>query len=202
MHHKWIVEMTAPLVGRHQRRESQVRHGSVRSATFKNFLGLQKLKKAAVGFIVTHLTASEVGNLGDIFQSIDQNNDGFMNLQELDNALAHGDFSLDLKEKLKELRQILSLSGDERLNWKDFLAAMTDKSLLMREDKIKMAFEHFKKSDNQCLHWSDLVEILGGESQAKEIIGDIDTDGDGLISFEEFKTLMAFSFSESEMNDS
>jgi len=202
MHHRWIVEMTAPLVGRHQRRESQVRHGSVRSATFKNFLGIQKLKKAAVGFIVTHLTASEVGNLGEIFQSIDQNNDGFMTLQELDNALAHGDFSLELKEKLKELREILSLSGDERLNWKDFLAAMTDKSLLMREDKIKMAFEHFKKSDNQCLHWSDLVEILGGESQAKEIIGDIDADGDGLISYEEFKALMAISFSESEMNDS
>ena len=103
-----------------------------------------------------------------------------------------------MQEELRQLRNDLSLSGEDTLNWKDFLSAMMDKSLLMREDKIRMAFEHLKKSESQCLLISDLVDFFGGESQAKDIMGQIDSDGDGQISFEEFKNMMAHSFTENE----
>ena len=81
---------------------------------------------------------------------------------------------------------------------KDFLAVMTDKSLLIREDKIRMAFEHFKKATNNALLVTDLVDILGGEDQARDIMGAVDTDGDGCISYEEFRQMMTESFSDSD----
>jgi len=102
--------------------------------------------------------------------------------------------SSDIHEQLRLLREELSLSGEVELDLENFLASMIDKNILIREDKIRMAFEHFKHSDNDdegSLKLSDFVRMLGAENQAHEIFSIIDTDGDGLISYKEFLTIMA-----------
>jgi Ca2+-binding EF-hand superfamily protein len=55
-----------------------------------------------------------------------------------------GNFSPALKEALLDLREEFRLSGEDTINWKDFLAATMDKNLAMKEDKIREAFDHFK----------------------------------------------------------
>lgn len=110
-----------------------------------------------------------------------------------------GNFSPALKEALIDLREELKLSGEETMDWKDFLTGTMDKNLALREDKIRQAFDHFKSAgDDNCLVLSDLVEIFGGEAQAKEIMGVIDTDEDGQISYEEFKAAIARSMDEDD----
>ena len=95
-------------------------------------------------------------------------------------------FPVQVQEDLQDLREDLSLSGTDKIKWKEFLAATMDKSLAIREDKVHLAFDHFKRSNSQTLQLSDLIGILGGETQAREIIGFVDSDGDGKISFEDF----------------
>jgi len=73
---------------------STVQHGSQRCGKFRKFMGLKKLKKAALGYIATNLTQTEIGNLGDIFKKIDKKGDGTMTVRELDDALQHGRFFL------------------------------------------------------------------------------------------------------------
>jgi Ca2+-binding EF-hand superfamily protein len=89
-------------------------------------------------------------------------------------------------DNLKTLREDLSLEGTDKIKWKEFLAATMDKNLAMREDKVQLAFEHFKQSDSNSIQLSDLIEILGGETQAREIMGYLDSDGDGKITFDDF----------------
>lgn len=191
LNHTWIQEqMRCEKVGR------EIIHTSERSGTFKKFIGMQKLKKAALGYIATNLSPAEVGYLGDIFRKIDTDGDGRMSLQEIDMALMREDFSLDLQERLHHLKEDLSLSGEETLYWKDFLASMMDKSLLIKEDKIRMAFEHFRQADDNCLRMSNLVQIFGGPSTARDIMGDIETYGDRLITYEEFRVMMTVSFND------
>jgi calcium-dependent protein kinase len=67
-----------------------VARGSVRHETFRKYLAMKKLKKAALSAIATHLTQAEVGSLGAIFHEIDKDEDGLMSLSDLDTALAHG----------------------------------------------------------------------------------------------------------------
>jgi calcium-dependent protein kinase len=88
------------------------------------------------------------------------------------------------------MTQELSLTGADTLNWKAFLAATMDKNLVMREDKIKMAFDRFKHSEADCLTIQDFNGIFENEAQGKEIFDYLDTDGDGKVSFDDFRNAM------------
>jgi len=184
MKHKWIAGQLSSKIA--PARRASVSHGSGRGATFKRYMAMQKLKKAALADIASSLTQEEVGTLEDIFRSIDKDGDGTMTLQDLTDALERENFPVKVMEDLKDLREDLSLSGTDKIKWKEFLAATMDKNLAIREDKVHLAFDHFKRSNSQTLQLSDLIGILGGEAQAREIIGFVDSDGDGKISFEDF----------------
>lgn len=54
---------------------------------------MQKLKKAALGYIAANLSETEVGSLGDIFHSLDKDNDGFLTLSDLDSAISKGELA-------------------------------------------------------------------------------------------------------------
>ena len=64
----------------------------LRGAEFSKYLGMKKLKKHALGYIASNLTQEQVGNLGEIFKTIDEGNDGVLTLNELDHAIAEGTF--------------------------------------------------------------------------------------------------------------
>jgi Ca2+-binding EF-hand superfamily protein len=88
------------------------------------------------------------------------------------------------------LKEELKLSDTDTLNWKAFLAATMDKNLVIREDKIKFAFDHFKHSDTDHLILQDFIAIFESEAQAKEIFEFLDSDRDGKVSFEDFRNAM------------
>lgn len=112
-----------------------------------------------------------------------------------------GNFSANIQDGLRTLRDKLSIAEDATLNWKDFLAGTIDKTLAMREDNLKMVFDHFKHgADASHLKFDDVVEIFGGEAQAQEIMQFMDSDGDGLISFEDFKKAVEVSM-EKDLGD-
>ena len=93
--------------------------------------------------------------------------------------------------ELRTLRNDLSLSGEDSLNWRDFIALMMDKQLVMKEDNLRMVFEHFKKSDPHYIVVSDIVDLVGGsEKQAMDIMNLVDNNSDGRIDFNEFRKMM------------
>lgn len=195
LEHKWIIEQTQK--SKRWKPSSSVQYKSGRSVSFKNFISMQKLKKATLAYIANNLSKTEVEDLEDIFRKIDRSEKGVVTLKEVDEALDTCNFPSDLQAELRRLREDLSLSGESTINWKDFSAVMMDKSLAKQDDKIRMAFDHFKKTDDKCLQISDLVDVLGGESQAKEIMGEMGVAKEGKISYEEFKSMMmAGSFAE------
>lgn len=195
--HKWI-QLYAEGISSTRR----IQHGKRRSLVFQNYMGMSKLKKLALGYIAANLTSTEIENLGEVFKSIDKEADGNMTLQELNQALTYQNFPPDLVSKLKVTQAELSLNGNEVINWKDFLAAMMDKNLMLKEDKIIMAFERFKEAEDNCLDVSQLVSVLGGEHAAKEIL-DLDQIGQRIsISMQEFKNMITSSFTDNgEMFD-
>lgn len=192
LNHEWIRQQTT-------RRNSILLHGGERSKPFKKFMGVNKLKKVALGYIATNLTEKDVKYLAEMFERLDNNDDGKLTIEQLETALASSEnFNLDLQDKLRSLRKDLRLTGNESIVWKDFLAAMADKSLLIKEQKIRIAFNHFHQSGNKRVKVSDLLDLIGGEEGAEEII-DLDLLGNKMeITQDEFHLLMTDSFTDDE----
>ncbi len=190
MSHGWITIHADPVDAHVNAEKPSLLKPSNRSTTFQKYLALQKLKKAALVVIASKLTRDQVGSLGDIFRRIDQSGDGTMTLTELDDAISRGNFSKEIQAELAVMKEKLSLSDSDTLNWKAFLAAAMDKNLVLREDKIKLAFDHFKHADTEYLTLQDFQAIFEQDGQAQEIFNYLDQDRDGLVSFQDFRTAM------------
>ena len=175
-----------------------IHHGSVRMGAFTNYLAMKKLKKAALGYIATNLTHDELSTLEDIFRSMDKEGNGHISLMELDEAISRGDFSENILHDLRELRKDLTLTGDQKLNWRDFVATTMDRSVALREENMKMAFEHFGHTNAEFLTIDDLVGIFGGTAQAQEVMAVLDTNRDGKVYFEDFRHALVESLDEDD----
>lgn len=99
-------------------------------------------------------------------------------------------FHPNITADLKRLREDLSLSGEDSINWREFIASMIDKNTIVTEDNLRMVFAHFKKSDPDYLLVSDISDLVGGEKHALEIMKKVDANSDGRIDFIEFKKMM------------
>lgn len=194
LNHRWIREKTRdttpPPKEGHRRQRTSIAVAP-RSIAFIKYRDMQKLKKAALAFLAVNATNDDITALKDVFHKIDTNNDGTITLQELDECLKDVHFGPNVTSDLRSLREELSLSGEDSLNWRDFIALMMDKNLVMKEDNLRMVFEHFKKSDPDHIVVSDIVDLVGGsEKQAMDIMKMVDDNSDGRIDFQEFRKMM------------
>lgn len=181
---------------------SSITHQSIRTGHFTNYLAMKKLKKAALGYIASNLTQSEVGTLKEIFQAMDKNKDGLISLSDLDSAIERGRFSERILQDLQELRSDLAISGDQQIDWRDFVASTMDRSVALREDNMRMAFEHFRHSHAEYLTIDDLADIFGGKAHAQEVMDILDTDMDGKVSFDDFRHALVESMENDDEEDS
>jgi calcium-dependent protein kinase len=188
LRHKWLVDQLGlDGVDKHA---SAITHRSIRTGHFTSYLAMKKLKKAALGYIASNLTQSEVGTLKEIFQAMDKNRDGLISLSDLDSAIERGRFSERILQDLQELRSDLAISGDVQIDWRDFVASTMDRSVALREDNVRMAFEHFRHSHAEYLTIDDLADIFE-VAHAQEVMDVLDTDRDGKVSFEDFRRALA-----------
>ena len=201
LQHTWLVEQLGAEQEDAQKKALMIK-SSRRTQNFQKYLALKKLKKAALGYIASNMTQTEVGALEDAFKSMDKHHTGRITLSDLDEAIEKGSFGAELSQDLRALRNDLSLNDDTEMNYRDFLAATIDRSLAMREDNVKMAFDHFHRhaTESDYLTQEDLLDIFGADAHARDVMEFLDHDGDGKVSFEDFKHAIAESLEDEEIS--
>lgn len=199
LEHNWLKEQLVV----EEEEPQEMKRGSIsilskRTGVFASYLAMKKLKKAALGYIASNLTHEEVGTLESIFDSIDKKGNGLVTLKELDDAIKKGNFSDNILHDLRELRTDLAIMGEPQLDWRDFVSSTLDRSVALRGENIKMAFDHFNHTGADYLTVNDLADIFGGLPQAREVMKVLDTDRDGKVSFEDFRLALVESMDEDE----
>jgi len=162
-------------------------------SNLKNFRAEQKLKQATLAYIVSQcLTKEETDKMEEIFAAMDKNNDGMLSKEEIsDGYEEHFGIPID-DEELDKIFSAIDTDGSGAIDYSEFLMATMNEQQLMSKEKLKQAFRMFDKDNSGTISRDEIKEALGNldEDVADKMISEVDADGDGEISFEEFEQMM------------
>jgi calcium-dependent protein kinase len=179
---------------------------SIKPERFQNFMNNLKAYKSSykieqliIMIIVHNLPLTEeVKELEKIFKKLDVNKDGKLTKEELLNGCDV--FFKDIpskKEDLEEIFENCDIDGDGFIEYEEFLCACIDKKKLLCEDYLKLAFNFFDLDGSGTITLKELQTVLKGEGEYNismdlivKIVSEIDVNGDGKITFDEFKKFM------------
>ena len=136
--------------------------------------------------------------LRDVFREIDTDGSGTISTAELRRALephvAHradsGGLEAGDRDAAQSLMEAADVSGDQQIDYREFIAATMQRQLYLREENVLKVFEHLDVDDSGDISVENLVALTGSKKKAEELIGEGDLDHSKTISYEEFKKLM------------
>ena len=159
---------------------------------FRTTLGLQKV---TISFLANQVSVNEeIKALKEEFDKFDVNKDGEISKQELIKCL---EISYPYQEAVQRANKIfneIDFNNDGSINFSEFLTANFKKEKLLSEDALEKTFKLFDIDGNGYITLDELKESMPIEITSKlewrELIEEVDKDGDCQISYEEFKEMM------------
>jgi len=163
----------------------------------RGFRSQNKLKKAALHIIAGQLNEDQIKSLRDTFMALDHNGDGLLTSAEMKEGL----LKAGLKQIPADLQQIMEdvdADGSGVIDYTEFLAATLDKRMYLQEDVCWSAFRLFDRNGDGKISQEELravldnedVESVCGAKAIAELMKEIDGNGDGVIDFQEFMSMM------------
>lgn len=128
----------------------------------KRFQKTKKLKKAALTYLASRASDSDVSEEMKIFEKLDKNNDGYITLKELKEGMGE----LADMDEIVEILKGVDIDVNGAINYNEFIAATMDQQNSI--NKIKEAFNVFDKDGDGVIDDKELKEVL--ESDQDEIM--------------------------------
>ncbi|XP_032947901.1 calcium-binding mitochondrial carrier protein SCaMC-1-like isoform X3 [Rhinolophus ferrumequinum] len=126
-------------------------------------------------------------NYGILFQDLDRNGDGVVDIIELREGLKNWSSTFGMHSE-KDIFKAGDTNDDSKLDFKEFLQYLKD-----HEKKMRLAFNSLDKNNDGVIDTSEIIAALKSlginisEAQAKNILQSIDTDGTMTIDWDEWK---------------
>jgi len=153
-----------------------------------------KLKDAVHTFIATQIiTQAEMSELRTAFQAIDKNGDGQISREELlekyQSRMAPGTAEQDVRQIMSKV----DTNNSGFLDYSEFLHASLDQAKHLSQKNLRAAFALFDTDGNGKISCEELKTMMmegKGEKGWKEVVREVDQNGDGEIDLREFEQLV------------
>ena len=163
-----------------------------------NFCEQSQLSDAVVTFITNYLmNDDELKLLKKLFFELDVKGVGVITKDELFTGM---DECFDKKITREEVDKIFSnidYDNNGTISFDEFVKAAIDKKKLLTDEKLRAAFSLFDRNGDGDIEAKELKEVIGDGDENNiednvwlKMIEEVDLDGNGVIDFEEFKTMM------------
>ncbi|GKC53853.1 probable calcium-binding protein CML25 [Tanacetum coccineum] len=135
--------------------------------------------------------------LTQVFRKFDVNGDGKISASELGSIMGSLGGQKPTETELENMIKEVDADGDGFIDLHEFIALNTkdiDSNELL--ENLKNAFCVFDIDNNGSISAEELQKVLGRLEESctieecKKMIDGVDVDGDGMISFDEFKVMM------------
>lgn len=142
----------------------------------ERFVGMAKLKRLALNVLSRELTGKELKALKDVFLSIDVDRSGKISTKELQAALQP---HLGAENATAgDLLKAVDVSGDDEIDYNEFLAATMQRALYKQEENIRRVFQRLDVDGSGEITVANLVEITGSKKHAMELLNEADLNAD------------------------
>lgn len=135
-----------------------------------------------------------MSELQKAFRALDKNSDGKLSREELIEGYRAilGDLA---EEEVDRILKIADSDGSGEIDYSEWVVASMDKRKLLTNEKLEAAFNLFDKDGGGTISATEVRDVLGvgkniDEKIWNDIVMEVDGNGDGEISFSEFKTMM------------
>ena len=166
----------------------------------KKFKKNKKFEKATMSFIVNQLVLKEERkDLEKQFKEWDKNGDGVLSRDEIIEGYKKTYGYVDEGE-IDNMINSIDLDGNGVIDYNEFLTCTMNKEKILNNDNLEICFKAFDSDNSGKISLDEITAIFNSgdkenidkeELEAfKKIIRDADENGDGEISFKEFKDLM------------
>lgn len=163
------------------------------------------LKKVILSIIASRSNYTEIERLHEIFNALDQDNDGSISYKEFENGLKKYDKETEsLGIDISKLFDSIDTDHSKRIDYTEFIAAAMDRKIFEDKNKIletfqlldtdkdgKIAFDEFERilhlhQGSNDKHFKDkqLYEIFKKEFEL------FDSNKDGMIDYNEFMSIV------------
>ena len=144
------------------------------------------------------LSKRERDEWSQVFKVLDKSGDGKLSFDEIKEGYSIH-YGLEVpEEEVKEIFDRIDSAGNGAIDYSEFVIAALETQILISQDKLQAAFGMFDKSGCGIVTAAEIRNVLQLRSPTQlsnevmnEIIRQVDANGDGEMSFEEFVVIMA-----------
>ncbi len=167
-------------------------------ANLKSFCVSQKFQQISLGILMHQFqNDEETKKLRKIFEEFDTDHDGHLTRDELLEGLSKVMDKEDAEKETDQLMQALDTDGSGFIEFEEFLRASANKENYVQKDKLKVIYDLLDENKDGQISIKEMKNFFKddedfnvGDETWREFIGEVDTDDDGQLSFNEFEKLM------------
>jgi calcium-dependent protein kinase len=157
------------------------------------------IQETALAYLVHNFPQmKDVVNACKLFNQIDINGDGKITEEELLKGLSTKIKSNTLKDDVHEIYKNLDMDNNGYIEYEEFVRAAVSKEKFMNDNVLRFAFRYFDKDGSGEITFDEIEEVFKKNvtnksnihEGLKKIIEEVDVNGDGIISYNEFEIVM------------
>ena len=130
-----------------------------------------------------------------VFKAFDKNGDGKLSMEEVKSGYMDHYGRVMSDEDVEMMFKAVDSDNSGFIDYSEFVVATMNAKALTTNEKLRAAFNMFDKDGSGVISSDEIKEVLGFggnlDSEAIDLImKQVDDNGDGQISFEEFVSMM------------